>query len=451
MTTMPTGFFWGNSTSSMQTEGFQGVRGKSTYDLKKEATWEKTIDEYHRYPEDFDLMAEMGVNMYRFEISWARVVPDGDGEFNEAGIQFYSDMIDTLLARGIQPMIALYHFDMPLALAEKYNGFLSRHVVDAYVRYAKEIISRFADRVTYWLTFNEHNLYFTNMAYDIGGAIDVEHSLDNLYQIFHHTMLAHAHVANFVHEQFDQLQIGGMLAYQVTYPATSKPTDVFAARRVDTFLNDNLLTMFTAGHYLPEVLAFVATHNIDMDYQPKDDAVLSKQTSDFIAFSYYRTDMLNADKIPDGTAPNRYLDIANETNPYLTANEWSWTIDPLGFRNALTSIYSRYQLPVFPVENGLGWREEMTGDQMIQDDYRIQYHRDHIDAMKQAMIEDGTDVIGYLGWGLIDIPSSSGDMNKRYGAVYVNRTNEEERDMRRSKKASFEYLRDVFKSNGLNS
>ncbi len=168
---MPQGFFWGNSVSSMQTEGAWNIGGKglSVYDVRpageNSSDWHVAIDEYHRYEEDLDLMAEMNMNMYRIQISWSRVNPQGDGEFNEEGIAFYDRLVDAMLKRGIEPMICLYHFDMPLNLAKNGNGFMSRHVVDAFVRYGKKMIEHFSDRVKYWITFNEHNLYFGDGAF----------------------------------------------------------------------------------------------------------------------------------------------------------------------------------------------------------------------------------------------------------------------------------------------
>ena len=212
---MPQGFFWGNSVSSMQTEGAWNIGGKglSVYDVRpadeNSSDWHVAIDEYHRYEEDLDLMAEMNMNMYRIQISWSRVNPQGDGEFNEEGIAFYDRLVDAMLKRGIEPMICLYHFDMPLNLAKNDNGFMSRHVVDAFVRYGKKMIEHFSDRVKYWITFNEHNLYFGDGAFLIAGCENVEKSLDNLYKIFHHTMLAHAELDAFVHENYDDVKFGG--------------------------------------------------------------------------------------------------------------------------------------------------------------------------------------------------------------------------------------------------
>jgi len=449
---LPKNFLWGNSTSSMQTEGAWNIggKGKSVYDVRPAtedaSDWHDAIDEYHRYKEDFDLMAEQGMNSYRFQISWSRVNPDGDGDFNEEGIEFYSKLIDALLARNITPMICLYHFDMPLKLAEKYNGFASRHVVEAFVRYGTEMVKRFGKRVKYWITFNEQNLYHTSEAFKIAGYLKGDKTVNDLYQISHHVMLAHAGVANYIHEHTD-CKIGGMLAYSEVYPASPNPKDVLYARQINEFLNNDLLDVFVYGRYSNEVMTFVKNHEIDMDYQLNDDETLIKVTSDFIAFSYYRSDTISAEQVPDGTIPNYYMDKGVKRNPFLGVSEFGWQIDPLGFRDVLTKVYNEYCVPMFPIENGIGVIENYDGTE-IQDDYRIKYHRDHIQAMKDAIFEDGVEVIGYLGWGLIDIPSSGGNMDKRYGTIYVNRTNHDLKDMKRVPKKSYWWLKHVIATNG---
>ena len=434
------GFFWGNSTSSMQTEGGwnEGGKGKSVYDVRENKVWQTAIDNFHDFAGDLDLMREMNMNMYRFQISWSRVCPDGDGDFNEEGITFYSRLIDGLLTRGIEPMICLYHFDMPLALVKKYNGFLDRHVVDAFVRYGREMMDRFSDRVKWWIVFNEHNLYFMDSAYRIAGAEQAEHNLSHLYTIFHHTMLAHCELTAYLHETSKDAQIGGMLAYTEIYPATTSPADNLAVRQQEEFLYRNLCDVYALGAYSSEVLAFVRRRAIDMDWQAGDSEILAAAKADFISFSYYRSGLLSAARLTAEDAPNHYLDKAFQLDKNLPANEWDWTIDATGFRNIITRLYNQYGLPVFPIENGLGWRENWDGVHEIADDYRIDYHRQHIQELKDSVELDGAKVLGYLGWGLIDIPSSSGDVEKRYGAVYVSP------DLKRVRKKSFYYLQKVF-------
>ncbi|MDN2453431.1 glycoside hydrolase family 1 protein [Lactobacillus sp. UCMA15818] len=451
---MPTNFFWGNSISSMQTEGAWNIdgKGKSVYDIR-EATdstsdWKVAIDEYHRYKEDLDLMKEMHFNMYRIQVSWSRCNPTGDGAFNDAGFAFYDKLVDGMLERGITPMICLYHFDMPLALARKENGFISRKVMAAFVRFAEKVIEHFADRVKYWITFNEHNLYFQKEVFRISGYLKGKKTVSEMYKIFHHTILAHARIDEYIHKNYPNLLLGGMLAYTETYPATSKPSDVFAARKIQEFSNNNLYDAFAEGHYSNEVLHFIEQNEIDSDFQTEDKEIISKMHADFLAFSYYRTDVINADKIPQDAVPNEFLSYGGEANRFLVTNDWDWAIDPLGFRNTITKIYNRYHLPVFPIENGIGLREHWDGKNMIEDNQRIKYHQDHISAMKDAMFIDGAEVMGYLGWGLIDIPSSHGDIEKRYGVVYVDRSNHDLKELRRVPKKSFYWFKSILEKNG---
>lgn len=451
---MPSDFYWGNSVSSMQTEGAWDEDGKglSVYDVRPSSEnasdWHVAIDEYHRYEEDLDLMKDMNMNMYRIQISWSRVNPKGDGEFNAAGIAFYDRLVDAMLAKGITPMICLYHFDMPLELAERENGFMSRHTVDAFVEYGKKMIDHFSDRVKYWIVFNEHNLYFTDEVFHISGYDHGDQSVDDMYTIFHHTMLAHSRLDRYVHENYTDLKFGGMLAYTPTYPASADPVDVFAARQIDEFLNNNLNDVYTRGHYSNEVMQYVANHHINYDLQPGDLEELSHTKADFLSFSYYRTNVIDSKLVPKDTVPNRYLNFGDVKNSHLDSNEWGWAIDPLGFRNAIDTLWSRYQTPVFPIENGIGLREEWDGKNEIEDDVRIKYHEEHIAAMKDAMFEDGAKVLGYLGWGLIDIPSSHGDIEKRYGAVFINRTNHDLKDLKRVPKKSFYWFKSVLEKNG---
>jgi len=451
---MPQTFFWGNSVSSMQTEGAWNIDGKgpSVYDVRPATAttsdWHDAIDEYHRYDEDLDLMQAMHMNMYRIQVSWSRVIPDGDGAVNAQGLAFYDRLVDAMLKRGITPMICLYHFDMPLALAQNENGFMSRHTVEAFVRFGKLVIDHFADRVPYWITFNEHNLYFTDEVFNISGYETGDKSLNDLYTIFHHTMLAHAQLDAYVHDKYAQLKIGGMVAATPVYPATPKPNDVLAAQQLDQFLYQNLNEAFVQGHYDHQVLTYVAQHGIDYDHQAGDDEILAQMHADFLAFSYYQTLTINADKLPANAAPNDYLNYGGEANRYLATSEWGWGIDSIGFRRLITDLYNRYQVPVFPIENGIGCREQWDGEHPIQDDLRIKYHADHIKAMKDAMFIDGAKVLGYLGWGLIDIPSSHADVEKRYGVVYVNRSNHDLKDLRRVPKQSFYWLKAVLAKNG---
>lgn len=448
-----TKFFWGNSVSSMQTEGGwnEGGKSPSVYDIR-EATedssdWKFANDNYHNFEEDLDLIQDLGMNMYRFQISWSRVMKDGDGAVNEEGIAYYERFIDGLIERGIEPMICLYHFDMPLHLAEKYNGLVSKEVLGAFIRYGKEMIDRFANKVKYWIVFNEQNLYHVPAAFRIGGYLKGDETADELYQILHNVMVAHASVANYLHEKSDA-QIGGMLAYSEVYPATSKPEDILVARKHDEFVNYTLLDAYTKGTYSKEMMHYVEQNQIDMNILPGELETIKAQKNDFISFSYYASSTISAEKIPEHTVPNLYLNHGGVENPHLDKTEWNWQIDPLGFRDVMNKLYQRYQLPIFPIENGIGVKEEWDGQNPIDDSYRIDYHKQHLLAMYDAINIDGVEVMGYLGWGLIDILSSQGDMRKRYGLVYVNRDNHDLKDMKRVPKKSYHWFKEVIKTNG---
>ena len=440
-------FLWGNSTSSMQTEGAynEGGKGPSVYDIRKasadKSDWKVAIDEYHRYEEDIKLMAEMGMNCYRFQISWSRIFPEGEGKVNEEGLKFYEDLIDTLINYDIEPMICLYHFDMPLALYEKYDGFSSRQVAKEFVKYGKLLVDRFHDKVKYWITFNEHNLYPMDMGFMIAGS-KKDHTLENVYNIQHYTLLAHAKIANYIHDSYEDLKIGGMLAYSPYYPASSNPDDVLLADQYDRFLNKLYLDVFSGRNYPKFFLNYLKKNKLNIDISREDLEEFNKLYSDFMSFSYYQSQTVKADgKEFDTLKMDQIID-----NKYLDRSEWNWEIDPVGLRISMEKIYQDANIPVFIIENGIGLREELPENEFIEDDKRIEYHDSHINEMKQAM-KNGVDCIGYLGWGLIDILSSSGDMNKRYGAVYVNRDNHDLKDLRRIKKKSFDFFKTIFKKN----
>lgn len=453
---LPKDFLWGNSVSSMQTEGAwdEGGKGKSVYDIR-EATenasdWKVATDSYHRYEVDFDYMKEMGMNCYRFQISWSRVIPSGDGEINEEGLAFYDRFIDGLLERGIEPMICLYHFDMPLHLAEEYDGFLSRHVVDAFERYGKLLVDRYKEKVKYWITFNEQNIFgMERAAFRIAGVVNAEYDEKKLYQIQHNTMVAHARIANYIHETAPNSEIGGMITYNPWYPASSKPKDIFAAQLMDDYWNQVFLYTFTYGRYPSYFTIYLEENGWTPEMEESDLKEIGQMKSDWLAFSYYASNVVDSDGIDEGAPISNYGQ-GKIDNPHLERTEWNWQIDPLAFRMMMRDMYARYHLPLFPIENGIGVIEELPENQFIEDDYRIDYHRQHIQAMKDAILLDGVECLGYLGWGLIDILSSQGDMRKRYGMVYVNRENHDLKDLRRIPKKSFYWMQQVTASNGAN-
>lgn len=447
---IPEGFLWGSAVTSFQSEGAynEGGKGVSIVDKREIpegfSDWTVAVDFYHRYKEDIKLFKELGINSYRTSISWARVMPNGEGEVNEEGLKFYDDLFDELLANGIEPIITLYHFDLPNALAEKYNGFASRKVVDLFADYAKLVFERYKDKVKYWITFNEQNLVLIMNEY--WGVTTTEGANREALacQVTHNVFIAHAKATKLLHEIIPDAKMGGMVAYTTTYPATCKPEDALANQKVKELFNDLYFDVFANGEYPTYITSLWNKRNIKPVFEAGDEELLKENTVDYLTFSYYRSDVVKAVSDEEGVAA---IFKGISRNPHLEANEWGWAIDPIGFRIALKEVYARYRMPIFVTENGIGVREELNENNTVEDDYRIDYLRDHIKEMKIAM-EEGVDVIGYLTWGCTDILSSHGEMKKRYGFIFVNRDETDLRDLKRYKKKSFDWFKKVTESNG---
>ncbi|OOM80756.1 glycoside hydrolase family 1 protein [Clostridium sp. BL-8] len=445
---IPRGFLWGSAVTSFQSEGAskEGGKGISIVDKReiKEgfSNWEIAVDFYHRYKEDIALFKELGINSYRTSISWTRIIPDGEGEVNEEGLKFYHDLFDELIANGIEPVITLYHFDLPQALAEKYNGFASRKVVDLFERYVKVVFESFKDKVKYWITFNEQNLVLVRpqlWGVTITNAVDRE-ALS--YQVCHNVFIAHAKASKLLHEIIPDGKMGGMVTYMTTYPATCKPEDALANLKFKEFFNDLYFDVFTYGEYPSYVTSDWERKNIKPVFEDGDAELLKENTVDYLSFSYYQSAIVENYGEEDN-------DIMKDVspNPLLKKNEWGWAVDPIGFRIALKDIYAKYKMPIFVTENGIGVKEELNENNTVEDDYRIEYLKAHIEQMKLAM-EEGVDVIGYLTWGCTDILSSQGEMKKRYGFIFVNRDETDMRDLKRYKKKSFDWFKNVISTNG---
>ncbi|WP_226038312.1 glycoside hydrolase family 1 protein [Aquibacillus saliphilus] len=440
---IPDDFLWGGAVTSFQTEGAwnKGGKGPSTVDARPipegHSDWKVAVDFYNRYIEDIDLFKEMGFNAYRTSISWSRIFPDGEGEVNEEGLAFYDKVFDYMIACGIRPVITLCHFDLPLQLAEKYNGFASRKVVDLFEKYARVVFERYKDKVKYWLTFNEQNLVLLNPEY--WGVTRDEDSEALRYQVAHNAFVAHAKATKALHEIIPGGQMAGMITYFTTYPLTPKPEDAIANYKAKELLNDFYFDVFANGEYPTYVSSDLKSKGIMPTFEDGDEQLLKENTVDYLSISYYQSHTVQA-------TAEKGITAGVTKNPYLEASEWGWTIDPIGFRIALKDMYSRYKLPIFITENGIGVKEELDNNNTVEDDYRIDYLRDHIEQMKIAM-EEGVDIFGYLTWGATDILSSSGQMTKRYGFIFVNRDETDLRDLNRYKKKSFDWFKQVIKTN----
>lgn len=460
----PKDFLWGGAVAANQCEGAyntdgkglsvqdvmpEGIRGERTENPTENNLKLEGIDFYHRYKEDIKLFAEMGFEVFRTSIAWSRIFPNGDDEIpNEKGLAFYDDLFDECLKYGIQPLVTLSHYEPPLALAKKYNGWLNRNTISLFERFAKTVFKRYKDKVKYWLTFNEINAILK--APFMCGAILTEKeqlSQSQLYTAMHYQLVASAAVTKLCHEIIPGAMVGCMILGITIYPLTPSPDDV-----IKTMLRDRETYQFAhihaRGEYPNYLLRYFEKNNIKVDMTDKDKEIL-KNTVDFISFSYYSSICESADEKANMTGGNLSKGFIN---PYLKASDWGWQIDPKGLRYTLTKLYDLYSLPLFIVENGLGAEDILIdgpdGEKTVNDDYRIAYLNDHLVEVEKA-IDDGIPVLGYTSWGCIDIVSAStAEMKKRYGYIYVDRDNDGKGTFKRYKKKSFEWYKNIIKTNG---
>ena len=465
-------FLWGGATAANQAEGgyLEGGRGIANVDLlpagpdryevttgdKKMLEFDDNyfypakegIDMYHRFKEDIALFAEIGFKVYRFSIAWSRIFPKGDEkEPNEEGLKFYDELIDELLKYGIEPLVTISHFDCPVHLIKEYGSWRNKKIIGFFENLVTVLFNRYKGKVKYWLTFNEINMLLHRPFMGAGIVFEEGENRDQVkYQAAHNELVASALATKIGHEVDENNMIGCMLLGGATYPYTPNPDDVFEA-----YLNDRKNYFFTdvhvRGEYPNYAIKEMERLGIELETTEEEIKLLKDHTVDFVSFSYYSTKVASTDPevLKNTTSAN---DIFSIKNPYLKASDWGWQVDPKGLRYTLNQIYDRYQKPLFIVENGYGAKDELING-TVEDDYRIDYLRDHIKALKDAVELDGVDLLGYTTWGPIDLVSAgTGQMSKRYGFIYVDRDDEGNGDLRRYKKKSFDWYKKVIESNG---
>ncbi|MDO6409656.1 glycoside hydrolase family 1 protein [Pantoea phytobeneficialis] len=478
--TFPRGFLWGAAIAANQAEGAWNVDGKGpsvadainwkpNLDLKDftahmavtdenvadalngthDAFYPKRrgIDFYHHYPQDLALFAEMGIKVLRVSIAWSRIFPDGEESApNEAGLAFYERLFGEMRRLNIEPLVTLSHYEMPLKLSERYNGWVHRNVVDAFVRFSNVCFDRYKDLVRYWLTFNEidsiHRHPFTTAGIREEKCAPGQEKQD-IYQALHHQFVASALVTRDCHAKIPGSQVGCMLTKLTTYPRTCHPDDVQAS------LKKNLENLFYAdvqvfGNYPPLIKRDLELRGIELLVAADDLDILRQHTVDFVSFSYYMSMTESTQPDAERTAGNTVLGVKN---PYLPASDWGWQIDPVGLKISLLELYDRYRKPLFIVENGLGCKD-VVEDGKIHDSYRIDYFRSHFEQMREA-VHEGVELMGYTSWGTIDIISAgTSQMTKRYGFIYVDQDDEGNGTLARLRKDSFWWYQKVIATNG---
>jgi 6-phospho-beta-glucosidase len=467
----PQDFLWGGAISASQAEGgfSEGGRGLSNLDiipygsdrvkyllgLERNLSFKQSyyypyqtaIDFFHQYKSDIELLAEMGFKCFRLSISWTRIFPNGDElEPNKEGLQFYRNIFEECKRHNIEPIVTTCHFEVPLYLIEKYGGWKNRKMIDFYLKYVETLFVEYKEYVRYWITFNEINMLLHVPFAGAGLVIDKNDNEDQIkYSALHYQLIASALATKIAHDVNPKNLVGCMLAAGDTYPYTSDPEDVWAALKKDRE-NYFFIDVQARGSYPTYLLKELERKNIQLPFAKNDEKILVENTIDFISFSYYssRCTSAHSEKM-DTTEGNVFQTVKN---PYLKTTDWGWQIDPLGLRITLNSLYDRYQKPLFIVENGLGAFDEVVNNQ-IHDDYRISYLKDHINAMKEAISYDGVKIIGYTAWSCLDIVSAgTGEMDKRYGFIYVDRDNLGTGSLKRLKKDSFYWYKNVINSNG---
>lgn len=461
----PQNFLWGGALAANQCEGAyledgkglsqqdvmpRGVQGPVTAAPTPDNLKLIGTDFYHRYKQDIALLAEMGFRVFRFSIAWSRIYPTGmETEPNEAGLRFYDQVIDTCLAYGIQPLITLSHYEMPLELCRACDGFRSRKAIDCFVRYAQTVLRRYHDRVRYWLTFNEINVTLISPLLGAGVMTPKgELTAQDRYQTAHHQLVASALVTRFAHELDPDLRVGCMAASAPRYPMTCAPEDVMTSMLSQQEL-DYFITVHCTGEYPYYAQRLWKENGVVLDITDADREAL-RHTVDFISFSYYSSKVVAADESKYAMANGNVM--RGLKNPYVPVSDYNYPIDPAGLRYILNYLYDHFHKPLFVAENGIGARETLirlpNGEMTVEDQARIDYHREHIRAIEQAL-DDGVEVFGYTSWGPIDcVSAASAEMTKRYGFVYVDRNQDGSGTLARYRKKSFYWYKKVIESNG---
>ena len=497
MSRFPDNFLWGGATSAAQIEGGRCADGKGLShldyvyyrgpkipcnfmlkkDLEKARAEESTlnfpnrrgIDFYHRYKEDIALLAEMGFKSFRMSVSWTRLFPTGLEETPDPeGVEFYHNIFRELHKYGIEPLVTMCHYELPIGFVDKYNGWVSPEVIGPFVKYTSFLIDEYKDEVKYWLTFNEINMVCAvpwlggGIVLDRDGGFEMPvfrkgppnlnklpkellHRWDQLsHQALHHQFIASALTVKYAHEHAPQCLIGNMFNLHHLYPETPSPADALRAHE-ETEFNMFFCDVMAGGSYPEWIRSYYRKHDIHIDYVENYEEILREGKVDFISLSYYLSSIVTAD-------PERQERIGSFIrtlhNPYLQTSDFGWQIDPTALRISLNELRDRFHLPIYIVENGIGAFETPGEDGTIHDGYRVAYLREHITAIKEA-IGDGVEIMGYTPWGCIDLVSCSlVSMTKRYGFVYVDADDEGNGTYERTRKDSFWWYKEVIASNG---
>ena len=464
----PKDFLFGAASASYQVEGAWNEDGKgvSNWDVFSKIpgkTFEGTngdvaVDHYHRYKEDIKLMAEMGLESYRFSVSWPRIMPTGDGEVNQKGLEFYNNLIDECLKYGIVPFVTLYHWDLPQVLEED-GGWTNKRTSEAFVKYAKVCFEAFGDRVKHWITFNE-TVVFATLGYLAGAhPPGIQNDVKKYFQATHNVFLAHAKaVENYkALRQFGE--IGITHVFSPAFSVDNNEENIKATEHANIYSTHWYYDPVLKGEYPKYVLDQIKEQGYLPDWNEEELEIIKNAASknDFIGLNYYQPQRVMKNDITESIEISRENSTGAPGNPsfdgvYKTVmmddkkyTKWGWEISPDGFLDGLRMLKERYgDIKMYITENGLGDEDPIIADE-IMDIPRIKYIEEHLKTVKDA-ISEGINLKGYYAWSVIDLLSWLNGYKKQYGFIYVDHKN----NLARKKKASFHWYKNVIETRGEN-
>lgn len=453
---MDKNFLWGGATASYQCEGAWNV------DEKQESMWDHYLhlhelengdiasDHYHRYEEDIRMMKEGGQTSYRFSLSWPRIIKNREGEVNQKGLDFYHKIIDTCHKYDIEPFVTLYHWDLP-QYWEETGGWLNLDVCQAFEHFSEVCFKEFSDKIKFWTTFNEPKWFIVN-GYFIGnyppGLQNVQKTMIAAYHVMYASALS---VQAFRAGNYPG-QIGVVHSYTPVNGVNDSIETKIAMRFADNYCNNWILDTAAKGEFPIDLVAKLS-ESYDVSFMEEEHlAIIKQNTVDFIGLNYYARTLVKpyttgetqlifnhtGKKGESKVVIKGWFEQVKDPNSEFTA--WDTEIYPKGLEDGLIEAYERYQLPIFVTENGVGVREDVTVD-CVNDDYRISFMNDHINAIMNAQ-DAGCDIRGYYTWSPFDLYSWKNGCEKRYGLVAVDFDNNQ---IRKPKK-SYYWFKEIIES-----
>lgn len=439
--------FLGSSTNARQFEGGydKDGRGLSISDYKnlKDNPDDLNLvyrasDHYHHLEEDIKLLSEMGIQAYRFTISWSRIFPKGNNETaNQKGLEFYDRMLKELEKYNIEPICMLYAYDLPYHLIVEYGGWMNRKCIDLFLKYVETVVSYFKGRIRYYVPFNQQNFLFMDTQ-QMTGTLPKNQS--EYFMLEHHMNLAYAKSTQLIHQIDENIKVGASIGNSCFYPMTCNPKNIELVDEIYYVQGLGYADIYIRGEYTKKYLNRFKDVEIDQIILSNDLNIIKKTKTDFLSLTYYLSSPIGFDKLDMSS-----VSLIKGLNPYTKQTKWGWNIDPYGFKHMLEDFYHRYQLPLMVLENGYASIDEIGENGIINDDERINYIKKHIERMKEA-IDDGVEILGYLTWSAFDLYSSREGFDKRYGFIYIDKTT-----LERKKKKSFYWYKKLIeeeKKNG---